>query len=116
MNTLHNEKLSVLYKNNIVKGDIMRVLVTFILAAGFALGLAANARAGCGKCEGDKHEHTHGLEKFKEGVCCSADHFAEKQKAAIAEKAKKEYKKGVCCSADHYAEKKVSEAVEASEE
>ena len=83
--------------------------------------LSLNASAHCGSCEGDakasakKHLHKHdtALKAYSEGACCSAEHFAKKQKEAIEKKAKSEFKEGSCCSADHYASKKVKEAEKA---
>ena len=94
----------------------MRTLtIVAVLSAAVTLGGLTSALADCGACEGDK-EHSHKdhvdtLKPYKEGACCSAEHYAKKQKEAIKDKAKAEYKEGKCCSAEHYATKKV-EAVE----
>ena len=94
----------------------MRIFtIVAVLSVAVVMGGATMALAHCGSCEGDKKQshkdHVDTLKPYKEGACCSADHYKKEQIKAMKAKAKAEYKEGKCCSADHYASKKV-EAVE----
>jgi hypothetical protein len=85
---------------------------TFV--AGLLCTGAIQGLAHCGTCGVEAEDHVHGLKEYKEGVCCSAEHYAEEQTKAIKAKSQESYKEGMCCSADHDAKQQVKAAKEAT--
>lgn len=93
---------------------MMRKLFLLATVAGLVSTGTIQGLAHCGTCGDEGEDHVHGLKEYKEGVCCSADHYKKEQMKAIKAKAKEAYKEGMCCSADHYAKQQVKAAKEAT--